>query len=132
MNQEKYIGMDVHQATISVAGMDGNGKLIMECVLETKAAIIVEFVQYPKSVAGRLNERFQKCSTVGVAEQLRQSTEQAMPESQVWATRICSTCDSTPGRTRTVDMQPVAGASQRCPPAFSNDSCSPLRRMTCN
>jgi hypothetical protein len=45
MNQEKYIGMDVHQATISVAVMDGTGKLIMECVLETKAATIVEFIQ---------------------------------------------------------------------------------------
>jgi hypothetical protein len=32
MSQEKYIGMDVHQATISVAVMDGRGKLIMECV----------------------------------------------------------------------------------------------------
>jgi hypothetical protein len=41
MNQEKYIGMDVHQATISVAVMDGSGKLIMECILETKAATIV-------------------------------------------------------------------------------------------
>jgi hypothetical protein len=28
MNQEKYIGMDVHQATISVAAMDGSGKII--------------------------------------------------------------------------------------------------------
>src|ERR1700686_3683920 len=37
MNQEKYIGMDVHQATISVAVMDSSGKLIMECILETKA-----------------------------------------------------------------------------------------------
>jgi len=45
MQQEKYIGMDVHQATISVAVMDGQGKLIMECVLETKAATIVEFIQ---------------------------------------------------------------------------------------
>jgi len=27
MNQEKYIGMDVHQATISVAVMDSSGKL---------------------------------------------------------------------------------------------------------
>src|SRR5579864_2395371 len=44
MNQEKYIGMDVHQATISVAVMDGSGKLIMECILETKAATIVEFI----------------------------------------------------------------------------------------
>ena len=48
MNQEKYIGMDVHQATISVAVMDGKykamGKLIMECILETKADTILEFV----------------------------------------------------------------------------------------
>src|ERR1700741_5536344 len=45
MSQEKHIGMDVHQATISVAVMDANGKLLMECLLETKAATILEFVQ---------------------------------------------------------------------------------------
>ena len=28
MSQEKYIGMDVHQATISVAVMDSKGKLV--------------------------------------------------------------------------------------------------------
>ena len=44
MKQEKYIGMDVHQATISVAVMDCKGKLIMECILETKAATILEFI----------------------------------------------------------------------------------------
>ena len=37
MNQAKYIGMDVHQATISVAVMDSAGKLILESILETKA-----------------------------------------------------------------------------------------------
>ncbi len=40
---EKYIGLDVHQATISVAVMDSNGKLVMESVLETKAATILQF-----------------------------------------------------------------------------------------
>ena len=40
MSQEKYIGMDVHQATISVAVTDSRGKLIMESILETKAATI--------------------------------------------------------------------------------------------
>jgi transposase len=45
MSQEKYIGMDVHQATISVAVRDVQGKLIMESVLETKATTILEFVQ---------------------------------------------------------------------------------------
>ena len=44
MNQQKYIGMDVHQATISVAVTDGGGKIIMECILETKAATILEFI----------------------------------------------------------------------------------------
>src|SRR5437660_11004244 len=37
--------MDVHQATISVAVRDARSKLIMECVLETKAATILEFIQ---------------------------------------------------------------------------------------
>ena len=36
MNIEKYIGLDVHQATISVAVMDSTGKVIMESILETK------------------------------------------------------------------------------------------------
>ena len=45
MSHEKYIGMDVHQATISVAVMNAQGKLIMECLLETKAATIVELVR---------------------------------------------------------------------------------------
>lgn len=45
MSQKKYIGMDVHQATISVAVMDSKGKLIMECILETKVAAILEFIQ---------------------------------------------------------------------------------------
>jgi hypothetical protein len=44
MNQEKYIGMDVHQATISVAVLDSSGKQIRECILETKAATILEFI----------------------------------------------------------------------------------------
>src|SRR5215472_16179176 len=45
MSQEKYIGLDVHQATISAAVMDPGGKLLMECLLETKAATILEFIQ---------------------------------------------------------------------------------------
>ena len=44
MSQHKYIGMDVHQATISAEVVDVEGKLLMECVLETKASTIVEFI----------------------------------------------------------------------------------------
>ena len=40
MNSEKYIGLDVHQATIVVAVMDSTGKLVMESILETEATTI--------------------------------------------------------------------------------------------
>src|SRR6266404_1755710 len=36
MNDVKYIGLDVHQATISAAVLDSAGKLVMEAILETK------------------------------------------------------------------------------------------------
>jgi transposase len=57
MNQEKYIGMDVHQATISVAVMDAAGKLIMECLLETKAATIIDFI---RGLQGTLSVTFEE------------------------------------------------------------------------
>src|SRR5260370_31810422 len=44
MSGETSIGLDVHQATISVAVMDSQGKLIMESILETKASTILEFL----------------------------------------------------------------------------------------
>jgi transposase len=43
MDNEKYIGLDVHQATIVVAVMDSTGKLVMESILETEAATILQF-----------------------------------------------------------------------------------------
>lgn len=45
MEHTKYIGMDVHQATISLAVMDSTGKVVMDSVIETKAATILEFIQ---------------------------------------------------------------------------------------
>ena len=57
MKQEKYIGMDVHQATISVAVLDSAGKLVMECILETKAATILEFIQ---GLRGSLSVTFEE------------------------------------------------------------------------
>jgi transposase len=44
MNDAKYIGMDVHQATISVAVLDSAGTLVMEAILETKAETILQFI----------------------------------------------------------------------------------------
>jgi CubicO group peptidase (beta-lactamase class C family) len=45
MTDAKYIGLDVHQATISVAVRDSDGKLAMEAILETKAETILQFVR---------------------------------------------------------------------------------------
>ena len=36
MDSKKYIGMDVHEESISIAVMNGAGKIVMECVIETK------------------------------------------------------------------------------------------------
>jgi hypothetical protein len=44
MNDAKYIGLDVHQATISATVLDSAGKQLMESILETKAATILQFV----------------------------------------------------------------------------------------
>src|SRR5690349_17681077 len=45
MNKLKYIGLDVHQASISVAVLDESGKLVMQSVIATRASAILEFVQ---------------------------------------------------------------------------------------
>jgi transposase len=45
MNSTKYVGMDVHKETISISVMNPVGKLVMESILETKAATVVEFVR---------------------------------------------------------------------------------------
>jgi transposase len=40
----KYIGLDVHQATTVAAVRDRHGKLVMECIVETKAASLLDFI----------------------------------------------------------------------------------------
>ncbi len=44
MDSAKYIGMDVHKESISMAVRNAAGKVVMECVIETKANMILEFV----------------------------------------------------------------------------------------
>ena len=41
----KYIGMDVHKETISIAVINAAGKLVIESIVETKAMTILQFVQ---------------------------------------------------------------------------------------
>ena len=40
----KYIGMDVHKESTSIAVRNSVGKILMECVTETKARTILEFI----------------------------------------------------------------------------------------
>src|SRR6516165_10948079 len=57
MNDAKYIGLDVHQATITVAVRDSAGKLVIEAILETKAETILQFL---RGVRGSLHVTFEE------------------------------------------------------------------------
>src|ERR1017187_5726436 len=57
MNDAKYIGLDVHQATISVAVLESAGNLVMEAILETKAETILQFIRGPR---GSLHVTFEE------------------------------------------------------------------------
>ncbi len=37
MDSAKYIGLDVHKESISIAVLNAAGKIVMECVIETNA-----------------------------------------------------------------------------------------------
>src|SRR5437016_284735 len=44
MTSTKYIGLDVHKESISIAVLNFAGKVVMECVIETKASTILQFI----------------------------------------------------------------------------------------
>lgn len=44
MTRTKYIGMDVHKESTSIAVRNSLGKIVMECVIETKASTILQFI----------------------------------------------------------------------------------------
>ena len=72
MDSTKYIGMDVHKEATTIAVLDPSGKLVMESMVETKAATIVQLVQ---GLRGDLHVTFEEgglgCLAVRVAEALR-------------------------------------------------------------
>src|SRR5947209_15220743 len=57
MDSTKYIGLDVHKETISIAVLNSSGKLVMESILETKASTILQFVQ---GLRGSLHVTFEE------------------------------------------------------------------------
>jgi hypothetical protein len=56
-SETKYIGLDVHKETISIAVLNGSGKLVMESIIETEAATILQFVN---SLRGQLHMTFEE------------------------------------------------------------------------
>src|SRR6266403_349633 len=57
MDSKKYIGMDVHKESISIAVRSDSGKLVMECVIETKANAILDFIH---GLHGKLHVTFEE------------------------------------------------------------------------
>src|SRR6202158_1247004 len=57
MDSVKYIGMDVHMETISIAVRNSSGKQVMECIIETKASTILQFFQ---GLSGSLQVTFEE------------------------------------------------------------------------
>jgi hypothetical protein len=57
MTSTKYIGMDVHKESISIAVRNDAGKIVMECVIETKANIILDFIH---GLRGELQVTFEE------------------------------------------------------------------------
>src|ERR1700687_2634389 len=76
MNDSKYIGLDVHQATISVAVLDSAGTLVMEAILETKAETILQFIH---GLRGSLHVTFEEGTcAAGVDDLLGQHVAQVL------------------------------------------------------
>src|ERR1700693_5011786 len=57
MKRLKYIGMDVHLATISMVVLKAAGKLMMEVTIATQAAAILDFI---RGVNGTLHVTFEE------------------------------------------------------------------------
>ncbi len=57
MTKIKYIGLDVHQASISIAVRDESGKLVMQSVIATRASAILEFLE---GLRGTLHVTFEE------------------------------------------------------------------------
>jgi len=57
VNSTKYIGMDIHKETISIAVMNAAGKVVMECVIETKANTVLQFIH---GLRGDLHVTFER------------------------------------------------------------------------
>jgi hypothetical protein len=70
MESVKYIGLDVHQSTISVAVRNGEGKLLMQPVIATKATAVLDWLKGLRGVLHVTFEFYRTCR-VAIAPQTR-------------------------------------------------------------
>src|SRR5260370_17466993 len=56
-DSQKYMGMDVNKEEVSIGVMNSAGKLVVESIIETKAAKILQFVQ---GLRGNLHVTFEE------------------------------------------------------------------------
>ncbi len=57
IDNTKDIGMDVHKETVTIAVMNSAGKLVVESIIETKAATVLQFIQ---GLGGNLHVTFEE------------------------------------------------------------------------
>jgi transposase len=57
MKCEKYIGMDVHQATTVIVVLDADGKVVLETIIATEAAAMIRLLE---SLSGTLHVAFEE------------------------------------------------------------------------
>ncbi len=62
MTSTKYIGLDVHKESISIAVLNSAGKVVMECVIETKASTLLQFIH---GLRGDLHVTFEEGTWAG-------------------------------------------------------------------
>jgi hypothetical protein len=57
MDSIRYIGMDVHKETVSIAVRNQTGKIVMETVIETRANAILDCI---RGIRGELHITFEE------------------------------------------------------------------------
>jgi hypothetical protein len=115
MNDAKYIGLDVRQATTSAAVLDWTGKLVMECVLETKAITIFQFIH---GLRGTLQVTFEEGTCAAwLHDLLTITTPDSLhrPDSSGSADRADPDASSFPHQAATLGLQRSGlGDSNQC------------------
>jgi hypothetical protein len=76
MTITKYVGMDVHKESISIAVMNAAGKLVMECVIETKASMILQFIN---GLRGDVRVTFEERDLGGLVVRSSEAARQRSP-----------------------------------------------------